>query len=196
MATTLRDALLDEIRDLYHAERQLVRALPKLSKGAASPDLREALDAHLDQTERHITRLEDVFEHLEERVRAKSCAGMAGIVEEGADILQEDFGDDVMDAAIIAAAQRAEHYEIAAYGTAAAWAKALGLSEVATLLAETLEEEKAADSKLTGLAEQGINAAATNGEEADDEEEKGTSSRTSGRDSGRRRTNGRPAARR
>jgi ferritin-like metal-binding protein YciE len=161
--STLREAFVDEIKDLYHAEKQLIRALPKLSKNAASSELREALDSHLEQTEQHVTRLEEVFEHLDERVRAKACAGMAGIIEEGSDILGEEFDEDVMDAAIIAAAQRAEHYEIAAYGTATAWAGALGLSEVAELLGQTLEEEKAADQKLTALAEQGINAAATSG---------------------------------
>lgn len=160
---TLREAFVNEIKDLYHAEKQLVRALPKLSKSAANSDLREALDAHLEETEQHVSRLEEVFEHLDERVKAKACAGMAGIVEEGSEILAEEFDDDVMDAAIIAAAQRAEHYEIAAYGTAAAWAEALGLTEVADLLGRTLEEEKAADQKLTQLAEKGINAAATTG---------------------------------
>jgi ferritin-like metal-binding protein YciE len=172
--STLREAFVDEIKDLYHAEKQLIRALPKLAKNAANSDLREALDAHLEQTEQHVTRLEEVFGHLEERVKAKMCAGMAGIIEEGSEILGEEFDDDVMDAAIIAAAQRAEHYEIAAYGTAAAWADALGLAEVAELLGQTLEEEKAADQKLTALAEQGINAAAISGNgqsEVDESEE-------------------------
>jgi ferritin-like metal-binding protein YciE len=160
---TLREAFVNEIKDLYHAEKQLIRALPKLSKSAANSDLRAALDAHLEETEQHVSRLEEVFEHLDERASGKACAGMAGIVEEGSEILREKFDDDVMDAAIIAAAQRAEHYEIAAYGTAASWAEALGLAEIADLLGQTLEEEKAADQKLTELAEQGINAAATSG---------------------------------
>ena len=162
--STLRSALVNEIRDLYHAEKQLVKALPKLSKGATSPDLKEALDAHLEETEGHVDRLEKVFDALGERARAKSCAGMAGIVEEGSNTLDEDFDDEVMDAAIIAAAQRAEHYEIAAYGTAAAWADALGLDEAAELLSSILDEEKAADEKLTTLAERGINASATSGD--------------------------------
>jgi ferritin-like metal-binding protein YciE len=172
---TLREAFVNEIKDLYHAEKQLIRALPKLSKNAANSDLRDALDAHLEQTEQHVNRLEEVFEHLDERVRAKACAGMAGIVEEGSEILQEEFDDDVMDAAIIAAAQRAEHYEIAAYGTAAAWAEALGLAEVADLLGQTLEEEKAADQKLTELAEKGINAAATSGNGETEQESRNAS---------------------
>lgn len=192
MHTTLRDAFVDEIRDLYHAEKQLVKALPKLSKSAANASLRDALDAHLDQTETHVSRLEQVFEHLDERVKAKACAGMAGIIEEGSDILGERFDDAVMDAAIIAAAQRAEHYEIAAYGTATAWAKTLGLTEVADLLGQTLEEEKSADQTLTELAEQEINAAAANGQaEADEEsdEDEVTSTRsTAGRmENGQRR---------
>jgi ferritin-like metal-binding protein YciE len=199
--STLREALVNEIRDLYHAEKQLVRALPKMSKGATNADLKEALDAHLEETEQQVTRLEQVFEHLEERVRAKTCPGMAGIIEEGSETLGEDFEDDVMDAAIIAAAQRAEHYEIAAYGTAAAWAEALGLSDVAELLNETLEEEKAADQKLTALAEQGINSAATAGgdEETEGEEDeepamvsaRSASSRPGSGSSGSRAANGR-----
>ena len=169
--STLREALVNEIKDLYHAEKQLVRALPKLSKGAASAELKDALDTHLEETERQVTRLEEVFEHLDERVKAKNCPGMAGIIEEGSEILSEDFDKMAMDAAIIAAAQRAEHYEIAAYGTAAAWAEALGMSDVHDLLMQTLDEEKAADRKLSALAEQGINAAATSGDDEDGEEE-------------------------
>jgi ferritin-like metal-binding protein YciE len=181
MANTLRDALIDEIRDLYHAEKQLLKALPKLAKGATSEELVDALQSHLGETEEQVNRLEQAFEHLGEKVRAKTCAGMAGIIEEGSDTLEEDFEDDVMDAAIIAAAQRAEHYEIAAYGTAAAWAEALGEAEVAALLTETLNEEKAADEKLTGLAEAGINAAATAGEGESDEEDEGMSTPSAGR---------------
>lgn len=174
MASTLRDALLDEVRDLYHAEKQLVKALPKLAKGASNPDLREALEAHLDETEQQVSRLEQVFEHLGEPARAKTCAGMAGIIEEGAETLGKDLDGAVMDAAIVAAAQRAEHYEMAAYGTAAAWAEALGLPEVAALLIETLEEERAADEKLTALAEEGLNeAAADETDEADGGREAG-----------------------
>jgi len=171
MATTFREALVDEVRDLYHAEKQLTKALPKLHKGATNPKLKQALDSHLGETEQQVSRLEEVLELLGERVRAKACAGMAGIIEEGSDILGEDFESAVMDAAIIAAAQRAEHYEIAAYGTAMAWAEALGLSEVAELLSQTLEEEKAADKKLSALAEEGINAAASaEGDEDEDED--------------------------
>ena len=168
---TLMDALVDEVRDLYHAEKQLVKALPKMAKAATSDELREALESHLSETENQVTRLEQVFELLEEKPRAKTCAGMAGIIEEGSDALKEDAEPAVLDAMIIASAQRAEHYEMAAYGTAAAWAEGLGLSEVAELLRDTLDEEKAADEKLTALAEAGINDAASAGAEEEEEDE-------------------------
>ncbi|HET9704012.1 MAG TPA: ferritin-like domain-containing protein, partial [Vicinamibacterales bacterium] len=144
-AHNLRDALVEEIRDLYNAEKQLVKALPKMAKGATSEELREALESHLDETENQVTRLERVFELLDEKPRGKHCAGMAGIVEEGAEKLQEDMEDMVLDACLIASAQKVEHYEMGAYGTVIAWAEALGLNEVRDVLNETLEEEKAAD---------------------------------------------------
>jgi ferritin-like metal-binding protein YciE len=168
---TLMDALVDEVRDLYHAEKQLVKALPKMAKAATSDELREALESHLSETENQVSRLEQVFELLEEKPRAKTCAGMAGIIEEGSDALKEDAEPAVLDAMIIASAQRAEHYEMAAYGTVAAWAEGLGLSEVAELLRDTLEEEKAADEKLTALAEAGINDAASAGAEDEEDED-------------------------
>jgi ferritin-like metal-binding protein YciE len=167
---TLMDALVDEVRDLYHAEKQLVKALPKMAKAATSDELRGALETHLAETENQVSRLEQVFELLEEKPRAKTCAGMAGIIEEGSEALKEDAEPAVLDAMIIASAQRAEHYEMAAYGTAAAWAEGLGLSEVAELLRDTLDEEKAADEKLTALAEAGINDAASAGAEDEDED--------------------------
>lgn len=170
-AENLREALVEEIKDLYNAEKQLVKALPKMAKGATSDELREAIESHLEETEGQVTRLEKVFELLDEKPRGKHCAGMAGIIEEGSDTLQEDLEDAVMDACIIAGAQRAEHYEIAAYGTAIAWAEALGLTDVAQVLNETLAEEKAADEKLSALAESGINEAATAGESGDEMEE-------------------------
>jgi ferritin-like metal-binding protein YciE len=170
-ADNLREALVEEIKDLYNAEKQLVKALPKMAKGASSDELREAFESHLEETEGHVTRLERVFEALDEKARGKHCAGMAGIVEEGSEKLQEDMEDSVLDACLIASAQKVEHYEIGAYGTAIAWAEALGLTDVAQILNETLEEEKAADQKLSALAESGINDAATAGESADDEME-------------------------
>jgi ferritin-like metal-binding protein YciE len=170
-AENLREALVEEIRDLYNAEKQLVKALPKMAKGASSDELREAFESHLEETEGQVTRLERVFELLEEKPRGKHCAGMAGIVEEGSEKLQEDMEDSVLDACLIASAQKVEHYEIGAYGTAIAWAEALELGDVAQVLRETLEEEKAADEKLTALAESGINEAATAGESGQDEED-------------------------
>jgi ferritin-like metal-binding protein YciE len=174
-AENLREALVEEIRDLYNAEKQLVKALPKMAKGAESDELREAFEKHLEETEGQVTRLERVFELLDEKPRGKHCAGMAGIVEEGSEKLQEDMEGSVLDACLIASAQKVEHYEISAYGSAIAWAEALSLNEVCDVLNETLEEEKAADEKLSALAESGINQAATAGEsegdEMDDDEE-------------------------
>jgi len=167
--TTLRDALIEEMKDLYDAEKQLVKALPKMAKGASSDELRTAIENHLEETRNHVTRLEQVFEQLDERAKGKHCAGIAGIIEEGSETLSEDAHEPVLDAMIIASAQRAEHYEMAAYGTAIAWAEALELNEVMELLNETLEEEKAADEKLTQLAEAGINEAASAGEEEEQE---------------------------
>lgn len=159
--TTLETLFVDELRDIYHAERQLVRALPKLAKAATSADLRQALESHLAETEEHVSRVEQAFELLEESARPKTCAGMLGIVEEGSDLIKEQDKGAALDAGIIAGAQRAEHYEIAAYGTLMAWAKALGHDDIAQLLSASLEEEKAADQKLTELAESGLNQAAT-----------------------------------
>jgi ferritin-like metal-binding protein YciE len=159
----LQQLMVDEMRDLYHAEKQLTKALPKLARKVASGELRELLETHLDETERQIIRLEEAFERLGERPRGKHCDGMAGIVEEGNALLQEDFDDAVLDAGIIAGAQRAEHYEIAAYGSVMAWAKVLGHKDIAALLDETLEEEKAADKKLSALAERSVNRQAVDG---------------------------------
>ena len=169
---TLHELLVDEIKDLYHAEKQMTKALPKMAKAASHEDLREAFEVHLEETREQITRLEEVFSALDEKVKAKPCPGMAGIIEEGNDLRQEDAEESVMDAGLIAAAQRAEHYEIGAYGTCASWARLLGLDEVASLLEQTLEEEKAADKKLSALAEQEINLhAASQGQEEGEQEE-------------------------
>jgi ferritin-like metal-binding protein YciE len=167
----LRDALVEEIKDLYNAEKQLTKALPKLAKSATSEELRDAFESHLEETEGHVTRLERVFELLDEKPRGKHCAGIAGIIEEGSDTMQEDAEDAVMDAMLIASGQRAEHYEIGAYGTVIAWAEALDLTEVVQLLGETLAEEKAADEKLSAIAQSGINDAATAGESEDSMDE-------------------------
>ena len=154
---TLHDAFLDELRDLYDAEKQLTKALPRLAKNATSPKLREAFESHLEETRGHVERLEQVFETLDTKARGKHCDGIAGIIEEGKSIMEEEFDDATMDACLIAAGQRAEHYEMAAYGTVIAWAEAMGHREAATLLQQNLDEEKTADKKLTSLAEGGIN---------------------------------------
>ena len=160
MTDTLHDAFIDELRDAYDAEKQLLKALPKMAKAAASDDLRTAFEDHLEETRVQVERLEDVFASLDEKVRGKHCDGIEGIIEEGTSIMEEDFDEATMDACLIAAAQRAEHYEMAAYGTLVAWARAMGHTEAAELLQQTLDEEKAADEKLTLLAESGINGEA------------------------------------
>src|SRR6185436_4625242 len=173
---TLHDAFLDELRDAYDAEKQLTKALPKLAKAATSPVLRDAFEAHLEETRGHVERLEQVMEGLGEKVRGKHCDGIEGIIEEGNSVMEEDFDETTMDACLIAAGQRAEHYEMAAYGTLVAWAKAMGHTDAVDLLQETLDEEKAADEKLTALAEAGINqeaADAAHPDEDADEQPKG-----------------------
>ena len=168
---TLRDLLIDEIRDLYDAERQLVKALPKIAKGATSDELRTLIEDHLGETEQQVKRLERAFQMLGEKPRGKRCEGIAGIIEEGANLLEEDFDGAVLDAGIIAGAQRAEHYEITAYGSVMAWAKQLGENELADLLSETLDEEKSADKKLSALAEGTVNSEAAQFDAESDEDE-------------------------
>lgn len=176
---TLHDAFLDELRDAYDAEKQLIKALPKLAKAAESDELRGAFESHLEETQGHAERLEQVFASLDEKARGKHCDGMAGIIEEGRAVLGEDFEGTTLDACLIAAAQRAEHYEMAAYGTLVAWAKAMGHDQAAGLLEEILEEEKAADEKLTQIAKAGINQEAADAAHGEDEEE-GTGRAASG----------------
>ena len=156
-AGTLHDAFVDELRDTYDAEKQITKALPKMMKAASSPDLRAAFESHLEETREQVQRLEEVFASLDEKVRGKHCDGVEGIIEEGKSIMEEDFDETTMDACLIAAAQRVEHYEMAAYGTLVAWARAMGHTEAADLLQQTLDEEKATDEKLSSLAEGGIN---------------------------------------
>jgi ferritin-like metal-binding protein YciE len=178
---TLHDAFIDELRDAYDAEKQLTKALPKMAKAASSPGLRKAFETHLEETRGQIDRLEQVFARLDEKVRGKHCDGIAGIIEEGKAVMEEDFDEATMDACLIAGGQRAEHYEMAAYGTLVAWARAMGHPEAADLLQETLDEEKAADEKLTSLAESGINrdaADAAHPEEEDEDEALAVPART------------------
>src|SRR6476619_1782461 len=171
---TLHDAVIEELRDAYDAEKQLTKALPKRARAASAPDLRAAFEHHLDETRGQIERLERVFESLDEKVRGKHCDGIAGIIEEGNNVMQEDFDEDTMDACLIAGGQRAEHYEMAAYGTLIAWAEAMGHTEAVDLLQQTLDEEKATDEKLTEIADGGVNreaAAAAHPESDEDEDE-------------------------
>jgi len=153
----LHDLFLDELRDVYDAEKQLIKALPKMAKASSSEELRDAFESHLEETRTHVERLEQAFTALDERARGKHCHGIAGIIEEGAALMEEDFEDAAMDAGLIAGGQRAEHYEITAYGTLIEWAKTMGHDQVVGLLSENLDEEKAADQKLTEIAESSVN---------------------------------------
>jgi ferritin-like metal-binding protein YciE len=157
----LKDLLIEELKDLYDGEQQLAKALPKLAAAAKSDGLRSAFESHLDETRNHVKRLEDIFVLLGTRASGKHCTGIAGIVEEGSKIIRDSALDGATkDAGLIAGGQKAEHYEMAGYGTVAAWARTLGLTEVASSLEQTLEEEKAADQALNDLAEQEVNVSA------------------------------------
>jgi len=150
--TTLEDLLVEQVRDLYDAEKQLVRALPKMAEAATSEDLQQAIQSHLEETKNQVSRLERVFEELDKPAKGKACKAMRGLVEESGEALDGKSQAPLTDLSIIAAAQRVEHYEISAYGTARAIALQLGQETIASLLEETEEEEKAADTKLTGIA--------------------------------------------
>jgi len=165
----LRELLVEELKDLYSAEKQIIKALPKIIKGVSSDDLKAAIQEHLDVTKNQVTRLEQVFGHLEQKPKAKTCKGMEGLLQEGADCLEEEEAGTLRDLQLIGAAQRVEHYEVAAYGTAKAIAEKLGLSEAAELLNETLEEEEEADKKLTEVAEVLYEDATTGDEESNEE---------------------------
>ena len=159
---TLHDAFIDELRDTYDGEKQLIKALPKLARAASSGKLRTAFQSHLNQTRGQVKRLNKVFASLGERPRGKPCKGLAGIIKEGDDIIKEGLDADALDAALIAAGQRSEHYEMAAYGTLVAWARIMGHTSAARLLQLNLNEEGDADQKLSNLAEGGINQRAAN----------------------------------
>jgi ferritin-like metal-binding protein YciE len=154
---SLQDLFVEELRDLYNAETQLTKALPKMADAASSSELKTAFNQHLRQTEGHITRLEQIFENLGQTPRGKVCKGMKGLIEEGEEFLQEKPDSQVMDAGLISIAQRVEHYEIAGYGCVRTYAEELGDRKSATLLEETLNEEKETDQKLTRLAESRLN---------------------------------------
>jgi ferritin-like metal-binding protein YciE len=150
----LKELYIDELKDLYSAENQLVKALPKMAKAASSDELRQGFEKHLEQTRGHVQRLEKIFQTLGESPKGKTCKGMQGLIEEGSEATEEDYDGSVLDAALIGAAQRVEHYEIAGYGTVRSMAETLGEDNHVSLLEETLEEEKETDEKLSELAEQ------------------------------------------
>jgi len=150
--TTTKDLLVEELRDLYHAEKQLTKALPKMAKAASSTDLAQAFEDHLEETNGQVTRLEKAFQLLETTARAKKCKGMEGLIEEGGEAIEEEMSDSMRDLALIAAAQKVEHYEISGYASAHALAVACGERDVAELLQETMEEEEEADAALTTIA--------------------------------------------
>lgn len=158
----LRDLYIDELKDIYNAENQLVKALPKLARAAVSDELRQGFEEHLEQTKGHVERLEQIFQMLDESPKGKKCKGMEGLIEEGSEAMEEDYEGSLLDSALIGAAQRVEHYEIAAYGTARSFAELLGENDQVALLEETLQEEKETDEKLTELAKQ-INSEANEG---------------------------------
>jgi ferritin-like metal-binding protein YciE len=166
----LRELYVDELRDLYDAENRLVKALPKLAQEAESQELRSGIEEHLEQTKGHVERLRQIFEVLGERPGGKKCAAMVGLLQEGNEIMETEFEAGVKDAALISAAQRVEHYEIAAYGCVKTWAGLLGEKEAQNLLEQTLNEEKEADHKLTEIAED-INVEAMAAERGDRESE-------------------------
>jgi ferritin-like metal-binding protein YciE len=154
---TLQKLYTDELRDLYNAENQLLKALPKMAKAASSQELKEAFEKHLEQTKTHVERLEQVFEELDEKPKGKTCRAMKGLIEEGSQILKEDGDDSVLDAGIIVAAQKVEHYEIAGYGSARTFAHLLGQNKAAELLQATLDEESETNEILNKLAENVVN---------------------------------------
>ncbi|HEX6770684.1 MAG TPA: ferritin-like domain-containing protein [Acidobacteriaceae bacterium] len=162
---SMDDLLLDELKDLYSAEKQITKALPKLAKAAASEELKEAFESHLEETKGHVERLDQIFERLGKSPRGKTCRGMQGVIEEGSEILEESGKGALRDAALISAAQRVEHYEMAGYGSVREYANMLGQKEIASLLEQTLEEEKAADKKLNGISKK-INPQATRSSKA------------------------------
>jgi ferritin-like metal-binding protein YciE len=170
-SSSLKEVYIDELRDLYNCEQQLIKALPKMVKAASSEELSKGFEEHLEQTKEHARRIEQIFQELGEPVKGKKCKGMEGIIAEGGEVMSEDYDGAVMDAAIITAAQRVEHYEIAAYGSVHAFATLLGETEAANLLEQTLEEEKETDQKLTELSQEINNEAVKS--EADEETETG-----------------------
>jgi ferritin-like metal-binding protein YciE len=162
---TLEKLYIDELRDLYNAENQLLKALPKMAKGASSPELKDAFEKHLEQTKGHVQRLEELFEQRDESPKGKTCKAMKGLIEEGSEILKEEGEDSVLDAGMIVAAQKVEHYEIASYGSVRTFANLLGKEEEAKVLQATLDEESETNEILNQLAEGIVNEEALSGTE-------------------------------
>jgi ferritin-like metal-binding protein YciE len=153
MDNDLHELFLEELADVYNAEQQLTKGLPKMARNAQSQELKEAFEAHLEETREHVTRLEEAAKTLDQSIKRQTCAAMKGLIEEADDLMKKQKNSSALDAALIAAAQKVEHYEIASYGTLLAWAEQMGHHEAVALLKETLDEEKAADEKLTSVAE-------------------------------------------
>jgi ferritin-like metal-binding protein YciE len=166
---SLQDLYVEQLQDLYSAERQILKALPKMIKAASHPELQSAFEEHLEQTEGQVERLDQVFKLLGVPAKGKKCEGMAGLIEEGKKVMEQDAEASVMDAALIAAAQKVEHYEIASYGCVCTYAEMLGYDQVHDLLGQNLEEEEVTDEKLTELAESVINIEAEEAEDAEEE---------------------------
>ena len=166
---SMQDLFLNELKDVYNAEKQILRALPRMAKAADAPALQQAFTKHLRETEGQVQRLERIFKSLGQAARGKKCKGMEGLIEEGKEILEEEGAPEVIDAALISAAQRVEHYEIAAYGCLRTYAQLLGMDEADRLLEQTLQEEEATDKALSALGEGGINQAAVAVGEENDE---------------------------
>ena len=162
---SLQELYLAELKDLYSAEKQIVKALPKMVKNATNPDLRQAFSDHLDETEGHVERLEKIFQMLGEKAGGKKCKGMEGLIEEAKELLEEDASEEVLDAGLISKAQHVEHYEMAGYGTVRTYAEQLGFTDQAKLLQQTLDEEGKANELLTQIAETTVNAEAEEGED-------------------------------
>jgi ferritin-like metal-binding protein YciE len=160
---SMQDLYLEELRDIYNAEQQIISALPKMAEGASNPELRAAFEEHLEVTRQQVGRLETIFKDLSQKPTGKKCKGMEGLIEEGQEMLKEGRDPDVLDAALIGAAQRVEHYEIAAYGTVRNYARQLGFDRHVDLLQQTLDEEGETDKRLTSLAESGVNDQAMTG---------------------------------
>jgi ferritin-like metal-binding protein YciE len=172
---SLQELYVEQLRDLYSAENQLVKALPKMAKAAQSEALRKGFEQHLEQTKGHVDRLEQIFSAMDENPKGRKCAGMEGLVEEGEEVIREQSGSDALDSGLIASAQRVEHYEIAGYGSVRTFAELLGDEEAVNLLQQTLDEEKETDVKLTELAKQ-VNAQALNSDGKSEMDEEGAES--------------------